>query len=72
MEVDEEVSATNEVVAGDRMGGTEVEVPRDERALATEEGNQLIMDTGNNNGSGSVDNEYAVLPGQENHMAIGI
>ena len=72
MEVDEEVSATNEVVAGDSMGGTELEVPRTESALATQEGKQLTMDTGNNNGSGSVDNEYAVLPGQQNLMAIGI
>ena len=68
MDVDDEESATEEVVAGSSLG--ETEVPRG--SVPATEGGDQVMDVGNNNEVGSVDNEYAVLPGQQNHMAIGI
>ena len=68
MDIDGEESATEGVVAGSSLG--ETEVPRG--SVPATEGGDQVMDVGNNNELGSADNEYAVLPGQQNHMAIGI
>ena len=68
MDVDDEETATEGVVAGGSLGDTEV--PRG-NVLATEGGGP-DKDMANNNEVGAVGNEYAMLPGQQNHMATGI
>ena len=68
MEVDDEETAIEGVVASSSLGDTDE--PRG-NVLATE-GDDQGKEMANNNEVGAVGNEYAMLPGQQNHMATGI
>ena len=68
MEVDDEGTAAEGVVVSSSFGDTGE--PRG-NVLATEGDDQSEVLV-NNNEVGAVENEFAMLPGQQNHMATGI